>query len=134
MSLGTWRASTTASCLLAFDTFFPSPSLVVAKQGLRDLEGETKDPRTGNTLRMFDTRRFDLVEQRQTSFNEVEEISPASEVLRVHRWEFTTRYVYREEMALLLRVAGFGRWQILGGFDRRPLTQEIDSMVVLAWP
>ena len=37
-------------------------------------------------------------------------------------------------MALLLRVAGFKRWEICGGFDRRPLTQETDAIIVFAWP
>ena len=54
-------------------------------------------------------------------------------VRSVHRSEFTTRYVYKQEMALLLRRAGFARWEICGGFDRRPLTKETDAMVVLAW-
>ena len=36
-------------------------------------------------------------------------------------------------MELLLRVAGFARWEIHGDFDRRPLTRANDSMVVTAW-
>jgi hypothetical protein len=34
---------------------------------------------------------------------------------------------------LLLRVAGFARWKILGGFDGRPLLHETDAMIVQAW-
>jgi hypothetical protein len=36
-------------------------------------------------------------------------------------------------MELLLRVAGFPRWEIYGNFDRRPLSDENDAMVVAAW-
>jgi len=36
-------------------------------------------------------------------------------------------------MELLLRVAGFARWEISGGFDRRPMTRETDAMIVEAW-
>jgi hypothetical protein len=36
-------------------------------------------------------------------------------------------------MALLLRVAGFERWEIYGDFDGHPLTRENDAMVVMAW-
>ncbi len=36
-------------------------------------------------------------------------------------------------MELLLRVAGFARWEICGDFDRRPLTRENDAMVATAW-
>jgi hypothetical protein len=36
-------------------------------------------------------------------------------------------------MELLLRLAGFARWKILGGFDGRPLENETDDMIVQAW-
>jgi hypothetical protein len=36
-------------------------------------------------------------------------------------------------MELLLRVAGFARWEIYGDFDRRPLEHETDAMIVSAW-
>ena len=32
----------------------------------------------------------------------------------------------------LLRLAGFARWEILGGFDGRPLERETDAMIVQA--
>ena len=52
---------------------------------------------------------------------------------RVIRSETRSRYIYKQEMALLLRVAGFARWEIYGDFDRRPLTSENDAMIVTAW-
>ncbi len=118
--------------LVAFDTFFPGMPYIATAGGTRVLEGEIKDPRTGNTLRMYDTRTLDRVAQTQHSINELEEVDASGGTRIIHRSEHTTRYIYREEMALLLRVAGFGSWEILGGFDRRPLTQETDSMIVLA--
>jgi hypothetical protein len=36
-------------------------------------------------------------------------------------------------MELLLRITGFSRWEICGGYDRRPLEHETDGMVVFAW-
>ena len=119
--------------LLAFDTFFPGLEIVGAPEGTRVLEGEVTDPTSGRTLRMYDTRTFDRVAQTQHSINEVEWLDADGNVGSVHRSEFTTRYVYKQEMALLLRLAGFSRWEILGGFDRRPLERESDAMVVLAW-
>ena len=41
--------------------------------------------------------------------------------------------MYKEETALLLRVAGFSRWEVCGNFDRRPLTEETDQLIVLAY-
>jgi hypothetical protein len=54
-------------------------------------------------------------------------------VQTVHRSEVSSRYIYKHEMALLLRVAGFARWEICGDFDRRPLMRENEAMVVTAW-
>jgi SAM-dependent methyltransferase len=119
--------------LLAFDTFFPALETIGAPQNIRVLEGEVQDPRTGLSLRMYDTRNFDRVAQTQHSLFEVEQVGADGTVQTIHRSEFTTRYFYKEEMALLLKVAGFPRWEICGGFDRRPLTRETDAMIVLAW-
>jgi len=43
------------------------------------------------------------------------------------------RYIYKNEMALLLQAAGFARFEIYGDFDRRLLTREGDAMIVEAW-
>jgi len=43
------------------------------------------------------------------------------------------RRTCQPEMELLLRAAGFARWQILGDFDGRPLERETDTMIVQAW-
>jgi hypothetical protein len=42
------------------------------------------------------------------------------------------RWTYKSEMELLLRAAGFARYDLFGGFDRRPLTKETDQLVALA--
>jgi SAM-dependent methyltransferase len=120
--------------MLVFDTFFPAHGIIGAPENTRVLELETRDPRTGLPLCMYDTRTFDRVEQIQQSVNELETIGPDGAITLLHRSCFRTRYIYKAEMALLLRVAGFQRWEIAGGFDRRPLTQETDGMVVFAWP
>jgi len=119
--------------LLAFDTFFPNPEIVGVPEGTRVLEGELVEPQTNRLLRMYDTRTFNRVEQTQHSVYEIEASGPDGGTSLVHRSEFTTRYVYKQEMALLLKLAGFARHEICGDFTRRPLTQESDAMIVLAW-
>ena len=119
--------------ILAFDGTFPNVEWVGAPQNLRVLEGEIPHPKTGLPVRCYDTRRFDRVKQIQYSTNEVEFLDAEGKVKEVHRSQIEIRWVYREEMALLLRVAGFPRWEILGGFDRRPLTKETDEMIVLPY-
>ena len=69
----------------------------------------------------------------QHSLNEFELLAADGSVAQVYRSTCSLRYVYKQEMELLLRVAGFARWQIYGGFDRRPLTREGDAMIVEAW-
>jgi SAM-dependent methyltransferase len=120
--------------VLAFDTFFPGLGIIGAAENTRVLELETHHPQTGLPLRLYNTRSFDRVEQIQHSINEVEILNAAGTVTTAHRSEFRTRWAYKAEMALLLRVAGFARWEIFGDFDRRPLTRETDAMIVLAWP
>jgi SAM-dependent methyltransferase len=119
--------------VLAFDTYFPSVQILGAPQGTRALEGQVTDPRSGRLLRMYDTRRFDQVEQMQHSLTEIEEIDEAGAARVIQRSQFSMRWVYKAEMALLLRAAGFERWEIYGGFDRRELTKETDGMVVMGW-
>jgi hypothetical protein len=118
---------------LVFDTFFPSLEIIGVPENTRVLEGELPHPETGLPMRMYDTRSFDRVAQEQHSLNELELLAADGSVHTVHRSECRSRYIFKQEMALLLRVAGFARWEIYGDYDRRPLTGENDAMVVMAW-
>jgi SAM-dependent methyltransferase len=119
--------------LLAFDGSFPGQAWIGAPQDRRELEVETRHPRTGQALRCYDTRGFDRVAQVQRSINEVELDEPDGRTRVIHRSEVRVRWTYKAEMELLLCAAGFARYEVCGGFDRQPLTQETDAMVVLAW-
>jgi ubiquinone/menaquinone biosynthesis C-methylase UbiE len=119
--------------VLAFDTFFPGLAAIGAPENTRVLELETRHPQTGQTVRQYDTRTYDRVAQTQHSINDIEFLDAAGNVQTTHRSEFTTRFIYKEEMALLLRVAGFSRWEIYGDFEKRPLTNETDLQIVMAW-
>jgi hypothetical protein len=127
------REHLTPSGMLALDTFFPGKEIVGAAAGTRVLEGEFLHPKTGRTMRIYDTRSFDRVEQVQHSINEIEILGEDGEVETVHRSQVSSRYIYKHEMELLLQLAGFARWKIHGDFERRPLTQETDAMIVEAW-
>jgi SAM-dependent methyltransferase len=118
---------------LAFDAFFPGPVYTSLPSGTRVLEGEMTHPATGLPVRCFDTRTFDHVAQRQDSLMEIEFLDAAGEIGEVRRSRTSTSWIYKNEMALLLRVAGFARWQISGDFDGRPLTKDTDNMIVQAW-
>jgi SAM-dependent methyltransferase len=119
--------------LLALDTFFPAATLITMPNDTRVLELESTHSETGLPVRMFDTRSFDRVKQQQHSRVEIEMLDASGNIARVHRSETTIRWIYKTEMELLLRVAGFDHWQVFGDFDERPLVNETDAMVVKAW-
>ena len=64
---------------------------------------------------------------------EIEELDGDGRVLRSHPLATTQRWVYRYELELLLRAAGFARVEVFGDFDRRPFASDTDQMVVRAW-
>jgi SAM-dependent methyltransferase len=119
--------------MLAFDTFFPSLEYVATPVKTRVLEGEIPHPVTGLPMRMYDTRTIDRVAQTQHSLNELELLAADGSIATVHRSQCSSRFFYKHEMELLVRIAGFARWEICGDFDRRPLIRETDAMIVLAW-
>ncbi len=118
--------------VLAFDAYFPGWQIVGAVQNTRVLEMEWPHPVTGNPLKLYDTRSFDRVEQIQHSVNEIEVYAANGDLQTTYRSEHRIRWIYKDEMALLLRAAGFAGWEICGDFDRRPLVNEGDAMIVLA--
>jgi SAM-dependent methyltransferase len=132
-SLRTCREHLLPGGMLVFDTAFPGQHWIGAPSGTRAFEGELKHPETGLPIRCWDTRTFDRVRQLQHSFNEIEFLDAAGKVVETRTSKTTLRWIYKGEMELLLRLSGFARWEILGGFDGRPLTQETDDMIVQAW-
>jgi len=119
--------------MLAFDTAFPGAAWIAQPNGTRELEMETPHPETGLPVRMWDTRTFDRVQQLQHSYNEIEMLDANGTVIATYPSKTSLRWIYKHEMELLLRIAGFARWSILGGFDGRPLLNETDVMIVQAW-
>src|SRR5262249_13400943 len=105
--------------MLAFDGAFPGLAWIGAPQDRRELEGQTKHPRPGQMMRMSDIRSFDRVAQVQHSRNEIELDEDDGTPRIIHRSEFRVRWTYKAEMELLLRAAGYARYEICGGFDRR---------------
>jgi hypothetical protein len=132
-TLQTCRAHLEPGGMLVFDTAFPGPAWIAAPNGTRELEMEIPHPQTGWPVRIWDTRTFDRVRQIQHSYNEIELLDATGKVTVMHPSKTSVRWIYKAEMELLLRVAGFARWRILGGFDGRELLSETDEMIVQAW-
>ena len=118
---------------LAFNCFYPRSDAMREKDGVRTLSIETTHPETGRRVGVWDVSRYDRVAQRVEVEREIREDGEAGGGdARVTRAGFTLRWIYRFEMELLLRAAGFAAAEFFGGYDRRPLERDTDEMVVLA--
>ncbi len=117
---------------LVFNVFYPGLEILGGEQNVRVLTAEVSHPRTGLPVRMYETRTLNRVEQIRHSRIEVQELDPEGQVSVSHYSETDVRWIFKPEMELLVRVAGYSRWRICGGFDARPLASESETMVVFA--
>lgn len=111
---------------------YPGPSYWSEHEGKPVLEHEVPLA-GGGKLQLWDTRRKDVVGQRQDSEVEIFELDAAERPVAAHRFSTHQRWVYRFELELLLRAAGFARTEFLGGFDGRPLRTPEDQMIAWAF-
>jgi len=112
---------------------YPGPGYWSEPDGIPTMETEARDPASGRMVQMWDVRTKNAIEQCQRSEIEVREIDEAGRVVVAHHFSTSQRWVYRFEMELLFRAAGFRRWTIQGGFDGRPLKDPEDQMIAWAW-
>jgi SAM-dependent methyltransferase len=109
---------------------YPGPAYWSEQEGRPVLEHEAPRP-GGGKLQLWDNRRKDIVAQRQDSEVEIWELDVDDRPVAAHAFTTHQRWVYRFELELLLRAAGFERIEFLGGFDGRPLRTPEDQMI--AW-
>jgi SAM-dependent methyltransferase len=112
---------------------YPGPKYWVEPDGVPTLEIEARNPASGRMVQMWDTRVKDPVAQLQRSEIEIREVDDAGRMAVSIRSATSQRWVYRFELELLFRVAGFTRWTIFGGFEGKPLCDPQDQMIAWAW-
>jgi SAM-dependent methyltransferase len=118
--------------VLAVHMSYPGPAYWSEPDGKPVLEHEAPRP-GGGKLQLWDNRRKNIVAQRQDSEMEIWELDAADRPTAVHKFATAQRWVYRFELELLLGAAGFTRWEILGGFDGKPLDAPDDQMIARAF-
>ena len=111
---------------------YPGPGYWSDPDGGPYLEREVAGP-GGRKIQLWDSRTKDVVGQRQESVMEMREVGPTGRTTKVHRFATSQRWVYRFELELLFRAAGFGRWVFHGGFDGRPLSSPDEQIVAWAF-
>jgi SAM-dependent methyltransferase len=118
---------------LVFNIFHPSFEKMTQPDGEQTLEREFPHPETGLTIAMYTRRKTDRVNQILMIEREVVESDARGYATLTHRDAFSMRWTWRAEMELLLKAAGFQRFEVRGGFDARPLEKDTDEMVWTAW-
>jgi SAM-dependent methyltransferase len=112
---------------------YPGPRYWAEPDGKPVMEIETARPVDGHRFQMWDTRFKDTVAQCQRSEIEIRELGPDGAPVASRRLHTTQRWVYRFELELLFRLAGFSRWELFGGFAREPLERPDQQIVAWAW-
>jgi hypothetical protein len=117
---------------LVLDLFHVTLARLMEPDGEWRKEIEFAHPESGAPLALWSQRRCDRVNQVMHVDMELRGSGSGSGP-EVHGHSFDLRWIYKAEMELLLRVAGFPRWEIHGGFNREPLERDDQPMIVRAW-
>jgi SAM-dependent methyltransferase len=118
---------------LVLDLFHPTFARLIEPDGAWRHELDFAHPVTGAPLALWSRSTRDRVNQTQHADMELRELGPGGEILARHPHRVDLRWIYKGEMELLLRAAGFSGWEVAGGFDGRPLVKDTDLMVWTAW-
>lgn len=94
---------------LAIVAFHPSAPILVKYGSSEPVPHETKHG--AGKLVYWDSAAQDRVEQLQTVTRKLQYFDAAGNLEREETTSFRMRWVYKPEMELLLRVAGFARWE-----------------------
>jgi SAM-dependent methyltransferase len=139
-TLRTCRAHLAPGGRLVLTVFHPSASKLIEWDGVERLMKSM--PVDDGTLRVYDRADDDRIEQVRVMTRRFEWLDAAGHVIREDRATFKLRYVYKPEMELLLRVAGFARSEVQATFGNYtdhsaaraagPL-REGDNLTYTAW-
>jgi SAM-dependent methyltransferase len=117
--------------LLVLDLFNPDLGRLLDLRGQLALEKVMTDPDTGHRLMRFHTDKADLGQQTIHVTFMVDEIDPQGHVQRT-LFPFSIRYLFRYELELLLRHAGFEVEAIYGSYDLEEFSGDSEKMIAVA--
>ena len=111
-----------------------SPEELVDPPGRPGLQYDFTRELTDGWLDRFSVSRYDSASQ-LLAMRLFYELYGASGKLEARRaYDLTIRVTWRDELGLMLRVAGFEVTAIYGGFEREAFTAESDHLIVVARP
>lgn len=89
------------------------------------------DPQTGSIVQRFIRQRLDMANQMQHVTFIIDEVASDGRVRRTF-FPFRLRIVFRFEMELLLRLAGFGLEALYGSYQLEPFESHSERMIFVA--
>jgi SAM-dependent methyltransferase len=117
--------------LLILDLFNPDLSRLLEARGQVGLAKVMTDPDTGHRLMRFHSDKVDLGEQTIHVTFVVDELDSEGNVQRT-LFPFSIRYLFRFELELLLRHAGFEIEAIYGTYDLDEFSGDSPKMIAVA--
>jgi SAM-dependent methyltransferase len=103
---------------LSIIAFHPSVSLLANAGGAPNLAMDHDRTNAAGRIKVWDTIQPDTLEQINRVTRHVELFDAAGAIERTFDAEFTLRYCYAPEIELLLRAAGFSRWEVCTPFEK----------------
>ncbi len=116
---------------LIIDVYHPDLESLLEADGRLMSEGTVLDSSTGHTIHHVSTRLLDIANQTQDITFIVEGSDPEGQVRRTF-FAFRMRFVYRYEMALLLRLAGSTLVAVHGSYNLEPFESTSERMIFVS--
>lgn len=116
---------------LFIDLFNPDVARLVAVHNIMELADEWTDEVRGVHVVKWSVRAVDFAEQLQDTLFIYEETGGDGIVRRTY-CPFTLRFLWRNEVELMLRSGGFDVEAVWGDFDEEPYAAESDHLILLA--
>jgi ubiquinone/menaquinone biosynthesis C-methylase UbiE len=117
--------------LLLLDLFNPDLCRLLDAQGQLVLEKVMAEPETGHSLIKFRSQIVDPVEQQIHVTVILDSIDSAGQVQRT-LFPYSLRFLYRQELELLLEQTGFQLEALYGSYDLDKFTADSDKMIAVA--
>ena len=116
---------------LIIDVYHPDLESLLEADGRLISEGTVLDPRSGHTIHHVYSRLLDIANQTQDITFIVEETDSEGQVRRTF-FPFRMRFVYRYEMELLLRLAGYNLEAVYGSYALEPFESMSEKMIFVS--
>lgn len=117
--------------LLLLDLFNPDLSRLLDFRGQVALDKVLVEPETGHRLMRFRTESVDLAQQTIRATYIVDRLDAEGRIQRTV-FPFSMRYLFRYELELLLRQAGFKIEAIYGSYELDDFSSDSEKMIAVA--